>query len=120
MVIAFDRPLRLATAGDPANHAIIGPDGRAVPIASVAYDPATGAVTLTTRQPLRPGTTYRVTVDGHRINRVADASGIPLAGKAGFLPGTSYVGHQTTARVAHAAHHPSPPKHPAHPRKKEH
>ena len=87
MEVAFSRPLRIGPAQDPANYAIVGPDGQPLAIASAAYDPATDSVTLTTRQPLRPGRPYRITVNGLRVGGVVDVYGIPLDGTRIGRPG---------------------------------
>ena len=114
--IAFSRPLLLGTAQDRFNYTIVGPDGRPITVTSAAYDMADDSVTLTTRQELASGESYRLKVNGVRIGRVVDTDRIPLEGN-GRRPGTSFVGKVAVKGQVKAQAHPSRPKPKAHPRK---
>jgi Bacterial Ig-like domain (group 3) len=108
--VAFSRPLMIGPAQDPANYAIIGPDGHALTITSALYSPTDDSVTVTTRQPLKAGRSYRITVDGLRIGAVVDTYGIQLDGQHNGRPGSKFVGTiKFTGQVA-TSPHPTGPK----------
>ncbi len=113
--ITFSRPLLVSTAQDRANYALVGPNGQAITVESAVFDPFDDSVTLTTRQKLVSGDSYRLTVNGVRIGRVDDTYGIPLEGNG--RPGTSFMGKVAAHGTVKAQAHPSGPKKSAHARK---
>jgi Bacterial Ig-like domain (group 3) len=105
VTIAFSLPMMVGASQDPANYAIVGPDGKAVAIESAEYDPAHDSVILTTEHALKARSKYKIKVEGQRAGGVADVAGTRLAGKRG-RPGTNYAGTFKTASAPHAAKQP--------------
>ena len=91
VVLAFSSPLDPARAQDLRNYRIVGPDGKAVAIASATYDPASGTVTLRPRARLDLHRVYQLTVVGIAPGGVASTSGVPLGGAGNGQPGSDYV-----------------------------
>lgn len=60
IVLDFGGP----TPSGPSRYGIVGPDGRAVAVASASYDPATRSVALATSRRIDPRRSYRITLDG--------------------------------------------------------
>lgn len=93
IVLRFDRPLIAARAVDLRNYgysvqlpgrraAVRAPRGFLLGVRSASYDPHARSVTLTTTQPIRPGSRLRL-----QINQVTDvpAAGVGVAGLDGRL-----------------------------------
>ena len=104
-------PLDAATATNPRNYKILGPNGQPIAIRSVDYDPASMTVTLHPRQRLNFHLSYRLIVDGSGTNGIRGVDGTRLDGS-----GASGTNYKTTltwrnlatplpARFRHASSH---------------
>ncbi len=90
LVLTFNEALHPATAQDPANYVIVGPNGRRVPINSAVYDPNTDSVTVTPKSRLSARSTYVLTVIGIGLAGVTDFDGRLLDGEYIGQPGSNY------------------------------
>ena len=73
------------------NYQILTTNGTVIPVTSAVYDPGTLTVTLYPSQLLSIHKLYRLTVNNTPSRGLMGATGGPLAGKTGGLPGSNYV-----------------------------
>lgn len=90
LVLSFSEPLDPQSATNPANYALIGPNGANLPIFAPFYDNGLRQVIIDPVSPLPAGAFFRIIVNGSAPGGITDAFGNFLAGN-GTTPGTNYV-----------------------------
>jgi Beta-propeller repeat len=106
LVISFDQPLDPSSAQNMNNYVITDRNGRAVPIKSASYDPATQTVTLRPSRRMNFHHRYKLTISGLAPNGVTNARRLPLDGNRDGLPGGDY--HAVVSRKNLVLNSPRP------------
>jgi hypothetical protein len=106
LVLTFSQPLDASRATDLSNYHIVGPDGRAVTIASASYDAASQSVTLHPAKQIDVHKTYRLTINGQTSSGVSDTSGVHLDGLGVGGSGTDYTTTITKLNLVIDGQHP--------------
>lgn len=74
--LMFSEPMVPTTALSTGSYTVVEDGGRALALKSAKFDPSSGAVTLTTEQPLKPAASYSITT-----RKLTDLANHPLAEK---------------------------------------
>ncbi len=92
LTLSFSAPLDPVYATNAADYHLIKlANGKALPIASITYDPATFSVTIVPQAPL-PGSQYvQIQVDGTGPVAIRDLAGNLLDGDSNGVAGSNYV-----------------------------
>jgi hypothetical protein len=90
IVLGFNQALDPATADDPKDYRIIGPEGRIIRVKSAVYDAANDIVTLRPRERINIHHRYTLIVDGTKSGGLTDLAGHLLDSTVSGEPGSDY------------------------------